>query len=304
MSKGNALNPFTVFSNEADLPRVAGPVSPSARLGELLVRAGAMTEGDIERVLKVQAASTEKFGEIAVRLGLVRRQQVDAALALQNDFPLIPTGSSSISPVVATAYEPAGGVAESMRTLRAQLLARWYNTKDAWPALAITGVERGEGRSFIAANLAVAFAQMGKRTLLIDGDLRNPIQHQTFNLPNRLGFAGILAGRAGLPEICLLERMPGLSVLTAGSPPPNPQELIARERFGMLLHDLSRRFEIVLIDTPASVDSADAQMIAIQARGAFIVSRRNVTRQRLLVSHRVMLEQVGVSVVGLAYNEC
>lgn len=303
MSKGNnVLNPFTVFSNEVELPRSGG--TSSARIGELLVRAGAMTEADIERVLKVQAASSEKFGEIAVRLGLVRRQQVEAVLALQNDFPLIPAGASSISPAVSAAYEPAGEVAESMRTLRAQLLARWYTTKEAWPVLALTSVERGEGRSFIAANLAVAFAQMGRRTLLIDGDLRNPSQHEIFNLPNKLGLAGILAGRAGLMEICSLERMPGLSVLTAGSRTPNPQELIARDRLGLMLQDLSRRFEVILIDTPASSESADAQMLAIQARGALIVSRRNVTRHRLLAAHRVMLEQVGVSVLGLAYNEC
>lgn len=305
MNDDDVEGPYTQFVSESDDPplRVPTEAVPAGRIGELLVRMGVLLPRDVDFVLQLQKAGTERFGEIAIRLSLARPEQVAAALARQSNFPVVPAGGSSISPTVTTAYRPDGRVAESIRTLRTQLLSRWYSGPKVWPALAITGVERGEGRSFVAANLAVAFAQMGRRTLLIDANLRDPIQHELFNLPSRVGLAGILAGRAGLGEIFALERMPGLAVLPAGPRLPNPQELISRDRLGSLLQDFVNRFDVVLIDTPAASESADAQLLAIQARGALLVARRDVTRSRQLIAHQGDLEQVGVCVVGVAYND-
>ena len=88
----------------------------------------------------------------------------------------------------------------------------------------------GEGRSYITANLAVLFSQMGKRTLVIDADLRKPRQHRIFGLPGKIGLSALLAGRAGAEVMCDIPQLPGLTVLPAGVLPPNPQELLSRPR--------------------------------------------------------------------------
>ena len=99
-------------------------------------------------------------------------------------------------------------------------MLRWFDAETGHKALAVVSPDAGEGRSFIAANLAVVFSQLGERTLLIDADLRNPSQHQLFRLPNKLGLSSILAGRAELEET--VTRIPGLidvSVMPAGATP-------------------------------------------------------------------------------------
>ena len=125
---------------------------------------------------------------------------------------------------------------EHLRSLRTQLSLRWFENQQA--ALAIVSPGSGEGRSWIAANLAVLFAQTGKRTLLIDADLRRPRQHALFGIPERNGLSSILAGRAGLDGLTEIPGVPDLTVLPAGVVPPNPQELLARPLFQRLINAL------------------------------------------------------------------
>ena len=298
-----ANTPLSVVSSESATATAPANVK-RVRIGELLVQCGAMTDVDVERVLSAQEASGERFGEMAVRLGLIRRQDIDAAFIHDVEFPLsIAASPAPPSPSLVSLYQGNSPAAESIRTLRAELLARWYQRRPVWPALAITGVERGEGRSFVAANLAVAFAQMGRRTLLVDADLRNPSQQHLFNLQNRFGLAGILAGNAGLGEICTIDAVPGLAVLVSGEVPKNAQDLISRDWLPMLLRTLVQRFDVVLLDTPAYAECADAQLLAGHARGAVVVSQRDQTRRRLLTAFRGALQAAGTEVLGIAYND-
>ncbi|UUZ57093.1 polysaccharide biosynthesis tyrosine autokinase [Massilia sp. H-1] len=150
------------------------------------------------------------------------------------------------------AFEPFGTQAEAMRKLRVELSRRWFK-RPGQHALAITSAEPQEGRTFLAANLAVAFAQLGQRTLLIDADLRAPRQHTLFGLSNRVGLSALLTRLAPAAEA--VEQIPeltGLSVLTAGAAPPNPAELLGRPAFGTLIAALARYYDVVLIDTPAA----------------------------------------------------
>ena len=169
--------------------------------------------------------------------------------------------------------------------------------------MAVMGVESGVGRSFIAANLAVVFAQLGERTLLIDANLRRPTQHLMFRLPNKRGLSGILSGRGSVEQIARFSFLPELAVLSAGPLPPNPQELLARERFAHLLDDLVSEYDVILVDTPAAQESADAQTIAHRSKGAVLIARRDHTPIEQLSELDASLQQAGVSVMGLVFND-
>src|SRR3712207_4681642 len=101
-------------------------------------------------------------------------------------------------------------------------------------------------------SLAVLFSQMGKRTLVIDADLRKPRQHRIFGLPGKIGLSALLAGRAGAEVMCEIKQLPGLTVLPAGVLPPNPQELLSRPQFQRLIQSLRGMYEVILVDTPAA----------------------------------------------------
>ena len=110
-------------------------------------------------------------------------------------------------------------------------MLRWFDTDPAHKALAIISGERREGRSYIAANLAVVFSQLGEHTLLIDADMRNPSQHKLFGLDNGGGLSAVLSGRGRPVTVKHVPGLPDLWVLPAGAPPPNPLELLARPQF-------------------------------------------------------------------------
>jgi chain length determinant protein tyrosine kinase EpsG len=209
---------------------------------------------------------------------LVTQADIDLALSKQFEYPYLLRGQSSVSEQLVAAYAPFEPRVEAMRALRGQLMLRWFNTDPAHKALAIVGSERREGRSFIAANLAVVFSQLGERTLLIDADMRNPSQHRLFGIENRVGLSGLLSGRGGREAVQRIPDLAGLSVLPAGARPPNPSELLARPMFLQMLQELGNEFDIVLLDTPAAGEVSDALMVSICARAALIVVRKNSAR--------------------------
>src|SRR6185503_6302746 len=122
--------------------------------------------------------------------------------------------------------------------------------------LAITSPGAREGRSFIAANLAVVFAQLGQRTLLIDADFRAPRQQAIFNISDRFGLSSVLSGRADLSAAVPVSGLTGLSVLPAGPLPPNPLELLSRPSFAALLGKAQAEYDVILIDTPPATEYA------------------------------------------------
>lgn len=272
-------------------------------IGAILVDAGRLKPEDAERIIRAQREQGLRFGDAAIQLGLVSESDIQFALSRQFDYPYLQTGDSKVSDKLVAAYSPFSPEVESLRALRSQLMLRWFDTATERKALAIVSPERGDGRSWVAANLAVVFSQLGERTLLVDADLRAPTQHQLFGLDNQVGLSSILAGRGG-PEV--VQRIPALlnlSVLTAGPTPPNPQELIARPLLAQLLHQFSNDFDVILVDTSAGSESADGQTLAVRSSGALMVSRRNVSRIAPLQAYARRLVQASVVVVGTVLNE-
>src|SRR2546427_7885621 len=221
------------------------------RLGAVLVHAGRLQPQDVEHILQLQRQKGLRFGDAGKEVGVLTQADIEFALARQFDHPYLRRGESKVSEEVVAAYEPFSTQVEALRAVRAQLMLRWLDSEPASKALAILSAAREEGRSFIAANLAVVFAQLGARTLLIDADLRQPCLHRLFGLDNRAGLSAVLSRRAAAFEV--LQRvapLPNLSVLPAGAPPPRPQDLLARPMFAQLLPQLPAPADLLLPDCP------------------------------------------------------
>lgn len=278
-------------------------IQPASAIGEILVSRGLLREQDIEPIIARQRSKGEPFGEAAIALKLIARPDLDAALSTQFNYGYLRDGQGTISRELVTAYKPFSRVAEQMRALRGQLMLRWFNGDPLRKVLTVVSHQPRDGRSFLAANLAVAFSQQGQRTLLIDGDLRKPRQHTLFHTNHSAGFAGVLAGRAGLEVIENVPGLPGLRVLPAGAVPPNPQELVGMPHLADLLEHAMEQSDVVLIDTPAASTCADAEIMAARTGAALVVARRHRTPLRGASEFTRRLQDTGVALVGAVLND-
>ncbi|MGH1361679.1 MAG: polysaccharide biosynthesis tyrosine autokinase [Burkholderiaceae bacterium] len=307
-SRGDLVpNPGAGGPPEPKVPRAthlpAGPTKVTPRIGEILVSTEAMKSDQIEKVLSEQAREPEKrFGEIAVHRRLATQAQVDSALASQFGYTAPAAPDTALPAEIAVAHTPYSPFAEVIRALRSQLVMRWFDGSPQQCALSITSVDRGDGKSFICANLGVVFSQLGERTLIIDADLRNSTQHKKFGLPNRMGLSGILSGRAGIEEILPVPGVENLAVLPAGPLPPNPQELLGREEFGKLLFGLSESFDVILVDTPSAQQATDAQIVAQKTRAAMIVGRKDKTQTNEIGQLTQVMRGSGIQILGATLN--
>jgi protein-tyrosine kinase len=272
------------------------------RIGYILSEDGKLAGADIERVMELQKIEGLRFGEAALALGLISASDLHCAIAKQYDLPHLLPGNENIGSELVVAQEPFHPRAEEVRALRTQLSMRWSKAGVKHRVLAIVSPGPTEGRSYAAANLALAFAQLGERTLLIDADLRAPRQHRIFNVPDRLGLSAVLSGRAGGGAVIPVPEFGALSLLPAGARPPNPQELLSRPALAVLLHELKGAFDVVLLDTPPAKMFADAQAVAFQAGSAMVLARKNVTHLEDTRSVIRELSDMGTRVVGTVFN--
>lgn len=276
------------------------PIS-NKRIGEILVDQGKLTKAEVDRILnKQQEKEGVLFGEAAVELRFTDQEAVNNALSIQFGYPVLPVAGKDSNVDLVTVTDPSGKRAEEFRNLRGRLLQQWFDHDRK--TLSVLGVEQDEGCSNTIANLAVTFAQLGKRTLLIDGDLRSPEQHNIFNLPRNSGLSTILSGRRNDCLPYQVNALPSLFVLPAGPVPPNPQELIIQPSFKILLAIASDKFDVVLIDTPPAHISSDAEIIASLVEGAFIVIKQDKTRTDLLKELIERLDINNVTIAGCVLN--
>ena len=272
------------------------------RIGDILAEEGKLRPEDIERVMALQRDSGLRFGEAALRLGLITTDDLRGAVARQYDLPHLLPGNESISSELVVAYEPFHPRAEELRALRTQLLIRWSNAGLRRRVMAVVSPGSSEGRSYVAANLAVVFSQLGERTLLIDADLRSPRQHQIFNVPDRVGLSAVLAGRADRSAIVPVSEFGTLSLLPAGARPPNPQELLSRSALPVLLDELRAEFDLILFDTPPARLYADAHNVAFRAGSVMVLARKDHTRLADTTSVIRELGDTGAHIIGTVFN--
>lgn len=275
-------------------------LAPDRTIGQILLDAGKLRDKDITRIFGYHKKHNIRFGEAAMRLRLCRKADIEYALSVQFDYPLLRRGEAVLGDEVIVGFEPNSPVAESIRELRSELMSRWLEA--GRNALAIVSVESGAGKSFLAANLAASFAQLGENTLLIDADLRNPRQHHIFQLPGRAGLSTILSGRDWTEAIDPIAYFGNLSVLCAGPRPPNPLETLSRSAFSVLLDEVRRQYGVVLIDTTAARRGADARTVAARAGSALMVVRKNQGKTSEIDELRTALTGYGAELVGAVMN--
>lgn len=282
--------------------RVSSIVSPAAaarkdaNIGRLLIEQGKITMEQADSVRRLQKEDGLRFGEAAKRLGLVTEADIQQVLSRQFDYPYLQQGEGNYPTTLIAAYQPFSPEVEGLRSVRSQLMLRWFGA--GRKSLAIAGINAGDGTSLLAANLAVVFSQLGEQTLLVDANLRAPRQHRIFNLDGEHGLSEMLSGRAGLESLAMVDSFVDLSVLPAGSLVPNPQELINRPGFAVMNDTLRDRFDVILYDAPAVATAADALTIAARAGGILLVVRKDHTRTADLVTFGEQVRRVGAEVVG------
>ena len=244
---------------------------PPGTIGAILVRERRISAADAQRIVATQRDADAPFGETAIRLGLATLDDVQFALARQFSLPRLQEGDTSVDPEVLAAFDPGHAFVASLRMLRGQIGLRALDATPPTPCVAILGGESRAGRSYVAANLAVVFAQLGTRTLLIDADLVCPRQHTLFRVSNRAGLSSILAGRASLSAVNPIAALPGFAILPAGPVPPNPHDLLARPALEQLLRHCEADFDVILIDTPAWNLGGGARSVAAAAGSAVLL---------------------------------
>ena len=268
-------------------------------IGAILIDAGRLAAQDAKRIFNFQQQSSLRFGEAGIELGLINEADILYALSLQFDYPYLQPGPHwPISAEVVAAYRPFSPEGEGLRALRSQLQLRWFDERGTRTSLAVVGTSRGEGRSYLAANLAVTFAQLGERTLLIDANLRAPRQHKLFKIENQTGLSNLLAGRMQEQVVTFVYGIPGLAILPSGPTPPNPAELLSRPALTRILQQSMSTFDVVLVDTPAIAGSTDALMLARAAGASLVVARTNLTRMGEFSEAVDAMGCAGINVVG------
>lgn len=210
-------------------------------------------------------------------------------------------GRSEIYRLVTLLY-PRSSTAESYRTLRTNVE---FAAVDAQVrTLLVTSASPGEGKTVTAANLAVVFAQAGRRVLLVDADLRRPAVHRIFDVPNTIGLTTMLRDEGARPEaVVRATEQANLFVLTTGPLPPNPAELLGSHRMQLVLESLRQHADMVIFDSPPLQAVTDAAVLSTFVDGTILVLRAGHTRRGTVRRAREALARAGANVLGAVLNQ-
>ena len=272
-------------------------------MGDLIRAVRSLSDSQIEQIAAHQRSRGMRFGEAAVDLNLASDDDVVWALSQQFHYPYAPSASEHRNPELVVARDPFSAPAEIIRDLCSQLTLGMAQTGEPRAALSVVSADTGDGKTFLAANLAVAFSQVGLRTLLIDADMRTPRLHEVFALDSANGLSAVLAGRSNGPTIQPVPDLPSLFVMPVGMVPPNPLELLQRSAFSLLLRELLGKFDQVIVDTPALTRGADARVIAARCGSAVAVGRKGRSRLSAMSRMIALLGQNRTRVKGVVVNE-
>lgn len=281
----------------------------------------ALSTEHLERITAFMQNSNFSFSQSALRLGLVTQADVDAAIEslqalndsqkdslveaaiskLSQDRQLVVHIADTVRPSaqLVLAHDPYNPRSELVRALRTELLLR--NEGRQANVLCVVSPSAGEGRSQLSAELAIAFAQLGRRTLLVDADLRRPRQHTLFTAGNARGLSDALT-QGDRPYVCPVEGLPQMALLTTGALPPNPLELLSNGRFERLIQEWKKHYEFVVIDTPPVTQCADALAIATLAGRVLLVVRSEYTRYKDTQETLRRLATTRAEILGTAMN--
>lgn len=189
---------------------------------------------------------------------------------------------------------------EALRHLRTTLFG--FEREVPLQALLVTSAEPEEGKSTVAASLALATVQSGRKVIVVDGDLRLPTLHERFGLANKRGLSTVLRQEVALDEAIQDTEIPRLQVLTSGPLPPNPAELLGSSQMAGLIAQLKEQFDVVLLDAPALLAVTDAATLAPLADGVVLIVGRSRVRREAVQAARRQLENVKARLIGVVVN--
>ena len=204
-----------------------------------------------------------------------------------------------------TAGNPKSPVAEAYRTLRTNIHFSGLDTP--YRSIMVTSAGPGEGKSTTVANLGVAMAQAGMKVILVDCDLRKPVQHKIFELPNIKGVTNVLVEQLQLEDIIHPTRVENLFLLTSGPIPPNPSELLSSDRMKSLVESLKTLFDIVLFDAPPAIAVTDAALLSSRVDGVILVLRSGTAKIDMAKQAKDQIEKangkfIGSVLYGVSYS--
>lgn len=196
-----------------------------------------------------------------------------------------------------TLTDPRSAAAEAFRTLRTNLM--FMSVERPVSTLLVTSVADTEDKNFVAANLGVAFAQAGNSTIIVDGDLRRPMLHEIWGLPNERGLTTLLTqdGALASPPLHSTD-IANLMILTSGTLPPVPADLLSSQRLNEVIGVLKARAHYVIFTSPPALVATDAALLGVKLDGALLVVRAGNTRRDQTLRAQQALERVHVRLLG------
>ena len=201
-----------------------------------------------------------------------------------------------------TLSQPRSAASEAYRSLRTNLM--FSSVESPIETLLVTSAAREDQKSVTLANLAVTFAQSGNRTVLVDADLRQPKQHEIWNLASDRGLSSMMVDDSSISDPPLqATAVDDLEVICAGELPPNPADLLGGQRMNEIIAALKQRADYVLFDSPPVLAATDAALLGIKLDGALLAIRAGETRRDHTAQARQALERVHVRVVGAVLTD-
>ncbi len=254
------------------------PYESLSEQARILIRVGKLSPQQVSRVTDWQSKRGLSFASAAIDLGYVRREDLMLAISRQYSYPVLSGDSDrdQFSSELVVGHNPFSFAAEAVRSIRTSIVSTAIG--QGTRSFVVTAPRRGSGCTYFAANIALAFAQMSMPTLLVDTNLRNPRVAEMFGIErNTEGLSNTLRRRDLRNVPIINDIIQGLSILTAGDMPPNPQELLSSAQFLALSNNLERRFGVVIYDTAAAMEFADASIVVARVGAAIIVARQHQT---------------------------
>ncbi|MDW0112995.1 CpsD/CapB family tyrosine-protein kinase [Sporosarcina saromensis] len=206
----------------------------------------------------------------------------------------------SVARKLITSVNPKSIISEQYRTIRTNI--NFSNADIDLQTLLFTSSFPGEGKSTSAANVAIVFAQEGKKVLLIDSDMRKPTMHYTFHTTNTTGLSNLLTKQWRLEEVTKVTNIDGLHLITSGPIPPNPAELIGSKSMKDLMEELRKIYDIIIFDAPPLLSVADAQILSNTCDGTILVVNTKQTQKESVLKSKDLLNSAKSNVLGVILN--